>query len=165
MELMRKPPNAFSQAGQILLKPVALRARAGLFFRNVRLQIARGNAQSGDLLAEIVMQLPREASPFFFLGVNEAGTQTLDLLLRASTLLQLLSQRGISRAQLLLGLFALRNIEQRSGIWRSAHFPQRSQPHRAGAYNTTRPPRPTPRRRGSATRSECGPGCGQDPPR
>src|ERR1035438_7180877 len=73
MELMRKPANAFSQGSQILLQPVALRARTGLFFRNVRLQIARGNAQSGDLLAEIVMQLPREASPFFFLGVNEAA--------------------------------------------------------------------------------------------
>ena len=70
---MRKPANAFSQASQILLQPVALRARTGLFFRNVRLQIARGNAQSGDLLAELVMQLPREASPFFFLGVNEAA--------------------------------------------------------------------------------------------
>ena len=89
MELVRKPANTFGEVDQLLMQPIALRARPGLFLGKVRFQIARCNAQSGDLLAEVVMQLPRQASPFFFLGVNETGTQRPNSLLRARTLLHL----------------------------------------------------------------------------
>src|SRR5580700_3468590 len=86
MQLVGKAPDAFGNLRHVLLDSFALLARPGLFGGNLLPQITHADTEGRDLLADIVVQLAREAAALLLLRVEQARAQGFDLLLGAIAL-------------------------------------------------------------------------------
>jgi hypothetical protein len=98
MQVVRHAADGAGELHELAVEPVDQAVRFGAVLGYLALQIAGRDAERGNLLAEIVMQLARQAFALFFVGVDEAGAELPDLLFLDGALAQLGREALASRS-------------------------------------------------------------------